>query len=228
MIGSRAVGCARAESDIDLVIVIELPADAAPWGGKEFAQSGRQLQAALGHTAVRPDLRVRTTDRFAEAKDVPGGVEWLAVRNGVSLFEAPCERVPRVRTSPHNVRRELVSSWMHHAASAAEAFWHEDQRRSERAVADLVLSRLIPAVLVHHGVAPRYTPSVAEYHRQIPAGANHTIRAIDAAIRHPGPDLRSPVAQAIHAVIRYLSRDAVLARLLTGPVRRFRALGCVG
>lgn len=213
LIGSRATGSARPDSDLDLVVVVELPPSVGPWRGDDFAKSGLELQSALGPRHPRIDIRVRTTDRDAEARDVPGGVEWIAAHGGVPVFEIPPLRPPVVRTSRENVRRELVSSWMHHAISALEAFDNLLVPRSPQGVANATIERLIAAVLTYEGVAPRLDRNLVRYVLQLRSGSiKHTL---ESAIERAAATPRSSAVEATRLVLEYLQRDPQQARYLS-------------
>jgi predicted nucleotidyltransferase len=120
MIGSRARGSARPDSDLDLVVLVEIPADAAPWGPAEVVAERKRLQQQLPRPSILTDLWVRTTDRYAEARGVIGGIERLVDVEGVDVFSEPLRRAPIVRRTPDQVRREHVSAWIEHALWALE------------------------------------------------------------------------------------------------------------
>jgi predicted nucleotidyltransferase len=213
LIGSRATGSARPDSDLDLVVVVELPPGVGPWRGDDFATSGRELQSALGPRQPRVDIRVRTTDRDAEARDVPGGVEWIAAHGGVPVFEIPPLRSPVVRTARENVRRELVSSWMHHAISALEAFDNVTNPRPPHVIANATIERLIAAVLTYEGVAPRLDRNLGRYVLQLRSGSIKN--TLESAIERTAATPRSSAVEATLSVLKYLQRDAQQARYLT-------------
>lgn len=214
MIGSRAEGRPRPDSDLDLVVLVELPPGERPWKGEDFARSGLELQAVLGPRAVRPDLRVRSTDRFAEAKDVPGGVEWLAEHGGVVVFETPLVRAPTIRTSAADVRRELVSSWMHHAATALEEREVKGVPRPPHLIANSVFERLIAAILTHSGLPSRLDRNLSSYADQVPTSAGAIKSVLDGKIPQIASDPRGAALSAARAVFHHLSRDRQQARYL--------------
>jgi len=120
MIGSRARGTPRPESDLDLVVLVELPAGSPPWGPSETIAERKRIQQQVPAPPVVADLWVRTTDRYAEARHVIGGVEILVDTEGVNLYSRPPERAPVIRRTSDQVRRELVSAWVDHALSALD------------------------------------------------------------------------------------------------------------
>jgi predicted nucleotidyltransferase len=217
MVGSRAQGRARAESDLDLVVVVELPPGSRPWNGDDFIRAGRGLEAALGSSAVPLDLRVRTTDRFAEASDVPGGVEWLAAHEGIVLFERAVESPPRIRTSKADVARELVSAWVHHALSALETF--NAPARIPAGLAHAVVERLIAAILTHLGLVPRLDRDLLRYSQQIPPVLAIS-RAIQSTISVLASDPSGAAGRLTEQVLAHLCADARQARVLAGARKR--------
>jgi predicted nucleotidyltransferase len=120
MIGSRARGCPRPDSDLDLVVLVEIPREAAPWGPAEVIAERKRIQRQLPPPSVLTDLWVRTTDRYEEARGVIGGVERLVDVEGVDVFSEALTRPPLVRRTPDQVRREHVSAWIEHALWALE------------------------------------------------------------------------------------------------------------
>ncbi len=163
MIGSRAVGTARPGSDLDLVVLLEIPLLAPPWGEAEVAAERSRLYKALGEAPLRLDIGVRTTDQFAEAHPVVGGPEHLIVVQGVTLFTRALDRAPVVRRTPDQVRFDNAGTWIKHALLAAERAVacenaralgsdRPEARWDSRSLARSAMERSITAVLVLHGV----------------------------------------------------------------------------
>jgi predicted nucleotidyltransferase len=225
MIGSRAHGGARPDSDLDLVVLVELPAGSEPWNGDHFARAGRELQALLGTQPVKPDVRVRTIDRFAEAKEVPGGVEWLAAHEGVVVYDAPVTLPPTVRASRDDVRRELVSAWVHHAIAALERFGQFAPPSGDSELARRAMERLVAAVLVNSRRVPRFDRDLDSYLRQIPRNAGGIAASLAPAIDELGTDPRGAAIRAAHEVVTYLSADPLQARLLVRASERLQRTG---
>jgi predicted nucleotidyltransferase len=161
LIGSRARGTPRADSDLDLVVFVELPADVPPWGPAETMAERRRLHPALGSPPVPTELWVRTTDRFAEARTVIGGVEHSVETEGVRLFWRPLAREPIVRRTPGQVRRELAAAWLEHAQTALEGTlamedpatrtpWSPGRPTSPQHAAQICVERAVTAILVLH------------------------------------------------------------------------------
>lgn len=222
MIGSRAEGRARPGSDLDLVVVIELAPGVKPWGGEDFARSRAELQSALGRHAVPVDVRVRTTDRYAEARNVPGGVEWQATHSGVIVFEIPPLRAPVVRTPPENVRRELVSSWMSHAVSAIEKFGESPITHSHRDLANTAIERLIAAVLTHEGVAPQLDRNLTRYAVQIPKESIR--RTLEEVIKRVHVAPRASAIEGARRVLNHVQQDSRQRRYLTRFTERLQRI----
>lgn len=79
LFGSRALGCARPDSDYDLLIVI-------PDGGDEV-ESARAARRALADLPISKDVLVVTASHFAHGCEDLGSVVRVAAREGVTLYE---------------------------------------------------------------------------------------------------------------------------------------------
>lgn len=222
MIGSRAKGTAHAGSDLDLVVLVERPAAEKRWGGDEFTRAAKSLLSALGPQKVRVDLSVRTVDRYAEAKDVPGGAEYPAAHGGYILFDAPLTRAPVARTSSENVRREFVSSWVHHALLALEGFKTHPER-PVASVAQMVIERLVTALLIHHGVAPEPFADIVEFAERVPDLQARRIGVTLATRLQAGALTPAGVVRGTHEVLTHLVRDPLQARVLRKARERLAA-----
>jgi predicted nucleotidyltransferase len=112
VIGSRAVGRARSDSDLDIVLVVEPSPDMRNWDGPTADRQRERLLQALGSTPCKVDLSVRSGDQFEDARQLFGGVEWLAEHEGRVLYHAAFETPPR-RTRPRELmRRNLMRAWL--------------------------------------------------------------------------------------------------------------------
>jgi predicted nucleotidyltransferase len=121
LIGSRATGRAMADSDFDLVMVVERRRGMPAWGGAAALAEGTRLKKALGDAFGNVDVSVRSGEQFAEARNVFGGVEWLIGHEGLELYSRPFEHPPTAAVSPDAVRHALVRAWVEAAArSTAE------------------------------------------------------------------------------------------------------------
>jgi predicted nucleotidyltransferase len=78
--GSVATGTATADSDLDLLVVIDDVADTR--------QESIRLRDALGDVGMPIDVIVMSTERFEETKDVIGGIAYPAHRYGRVIYEA--------------------------------------------------------------------------------------------------------------------------------------------
>lgn len=80
LFGSVATGTATADSDLDILVVLDDVADAR-------AESIR-LRDALGDLGMPIDVIVMSTERFEETKHVIGGVAYPAHKYGRVIYEA--------------------------------------------------------------------------------------------------------------------------------------------
>lgn len=228
MVGSRALGTARPESDLDLVVLVELAAGAPPWGPKEFQAERGRLRREAGAPPVRTDLWVRTTDRFEEARRVVGGVEWLVETEGVEVYRRPLDRPPTVRRTPGQVRRENVSAWIEHAMLALEGATARGNAAAlaaggapaeARQAARAAVERAVNALLVSHQLRADKAGGVGEMLRRL-----ETVEPAAAAeLRSMGAESVDAALEAhrvLAAVVHRLSADPVTARYLAGPRER--------
>ena len=163
MIGSRARGDPREDSDFDLVVVVETLLHEGVWGAKEFQSERARIQREFGSPRVPTDLWVRTIDRYEEARRVIGGVEHLIDFEGVEVYRDSLTRSPVVRYAPNEVRRQHTYGWVRHAADTlskavhlhntrALAHTRRPQARSENLAAHSATLRAINALLVWHRI----------------------------------------------------------------------------
>jgi len=80
LFGSAANGRMTPDSDVDLLIVEDVPADTR-------AESVR-LRRALGEVGFPIDVLVISTDHFEETKDLVGGIAYPAHHYGRAIYEA--------------------------------------------------------------------------------------------------------------------------------------------
>lgn len=78
--GSTATGTATADSDIDLLIVLDEVDDAR-------LESVR-LRRALSGMSMPLDVIVMRSDRFEETKDIVGGIAYPANKYGKVIYDA--------------------------------------------------------------------------------------------------------------------------------------------
>ena len=78
--GSVATGTATADSDLDLLVLLDDVADTR--------QESIRLRDALGDIGMPIDVIVMSTARFEETKDVIGGIAYPAHKYGRVIYEA--------------------------------------------------------------------------------------------------------------------------------------------
>jgi hypothetical protein len=115
MIGSRALGIARPDSDLDLVVLLELSHGARPWRQSDRIAERNRIQQCVGVPPISTDLSVRTTDEYQEARAVVGGVEHLMDVEGIDVYTRRMNRPPIIRRTPDQVRRMHAGTWLTHA-----------------------------------------------------------------------------------------------------------------
>lgn len=78
--GSVASGTATADSDLDLLVVLDDVADTR--------RESVRLREALGDVGMPVDVIVMSTARFEETKNVIGGIAYPAHKYGRVIYEA--------------------------------------------------------------------------------------------------------------------------------------------
>ena len=78
--GSVATGTATADSDLDLLVVID--------GVTDVRRESVRLRDVLGDIGMPIDVIVMSTERFEETKDVIGGIAYPAHKYGRVIYEA--------------------------------------------------------------------------------------------------------------------------------------------
>lgn len=150
MIGSRAAGVARPNSDLDLVVLVEVAKGSPAWGPAENLAERDRIQRAVGVPPITTDLLVRTTDQYHEAREVIGGPEHLIDVEGHDVYSQPLEHPPTIRRGVAQVRRQHAGTWITHAAAVL------DEATSSAAAIDWVsvshssAMRSVTALLVTH------------------------------------------------------------------------------
>jgi uncharacterized protein len=80
LFGSAASGAMTTESDIDILVIEK--------GFRNQRQENGRLRSALADLGVPVDVFTMTPERFAETKDVIGGLAYPANKYGKVIYEA--------------------------------------------------------------------------------------------------------------------------------------------
>lgn len=227
MVGSRALGTSKPYSDLDLVVLLELPAGAKPWGMRECAAERERLTSKLTQRSVKVELWVRTTDDFEENRRVECSLEWRADSEGVEVYHRPLDRPAVARRPLSTVRRENVFGWVSHGVSALDAALAMENQAALKAVqvpdqakraAHAAVMRAVTALLVRHGIhASKHDGlevMLAHLSRADPASATR-IHALLGG--HTSPAQRAHAV--LREVVRHLAEDNKMAPLVEG-IRR--------
>lgn len=234
MIGSRARGTPGPESDLDLVVLVEISAAARPWANPEISAERRPLQDTVGRPPVPTDLWVRTTAQFEESRRVIGGVESLVESEGVDLFSRPFYRAPIVRRPPEEVKLANTSGWLEDGVAALEralaagsgAELHVGSTRVADArgyLVDKAIRAAINALFVKH---------------QVLVSKQDSLELLLARLREVEPVLAGRLAvqlrddatsvgvgrEVIEGIAEWLGQDPQLARRVLPVRQRLRAL----
>jgi hypothetical protein len=222
MIGSRALGIARPDSDLDLVVLVELPAGARPWGPPERIAERNRIQKAVGVPPISTDLSVRTTDDYHEARGVVGGVEHLVDVEGVEVYMRPLNRRPTIRRTPHQMRRVHAGTWLTHAvdvlveATAPPAIGplRADARYSRATSIESAIAaaseRAVTALLVTHQLHSAKRDGVRAMLAQLHGVDSQTAGEILALLEDTGEPLATGRA-ILGVVAQRLRRDPAMA-----------------
>jgi uncharacterized protein len=81
LFGSHARGDATADSDIDLLVVMDFEGTAR--------EKGLEIRVSLHDILVPKDIIVTSPEDFAWRKDIVGTIEWPAAREGKVLYARP-------------------------------------------------------------------------------------------------------------------------------------------
>jgi uncharacterized protein len=80
LFGSAAAGAMTVESDLDILVIEK--------GFNNQRQESNRLRSALADLAIPVDVFAMTPERFAETKDVIGGLAYPANKYGKVIYEA--------------------------------------------------------------------------------------------------------------------------------------------
>lgn len=217
--GSRATDTFSPGSDVDLLVVIEPPAKT--WRASNNVAERRRLQLVVQPYCPLPlDLWVRTIDQFDEAREVIGGVEYLAATRGVIMYSAPHEREPVKQRTREEIRyqnvRDLVDDSLRVLGEAVRSELPNtvDRRQPPRRAEHLAwraIQHALCAVFAWHQVE---TPEKADELPSILAKLSHAdpagllrLRSLRESDR-PTTNVARDVARE---VVTVLARDPVLA-----------------
>ena len=120
LFGSRAMGCAREDSDYDLMVVLP--------DGSDLERHRREACDTLHAVGIGADVLVRSASDYQRRQADPGFLDWLVSRQGVLLYSSGV--VPQRSAEPARVReesREGLRAWIERAA--------EDFRTAELSMA---------------------------------------------------------------------------------------------
>jgi len=204
MIGSRARGTPHPTSDLDLVVLVEVPRGSRAWGPAENLVERDRIQQAVGVPPITTDLSVRTTDQYHEARHVIGGVEHLVDVEGIDVFSHPLSDPPSIRRSPTQVRLQHTGTWITHAAAVLEEATAREQADSALApesaarlasAAHASVMRAVTALLVSHQLPSAKRDGIPAMIKQLAAVDPETAAELEAVLRRAGPPF--PAASAV-------------------------------
>jgi len=225
MIGSRALGTARPESDLDLVILVELPAGARPWGAADSRAARERIQQQVPRPPVTTELWVRTVDQYEEARRVECSIEWRVEAEGVEVYARALERRAVARRPLAAVRRESVAGWISHALQALDAAVTMENGAALRNAApdaarpaDAAVMRAVTALLVVHGIHASKHDGLETMLARLSEPAPAAVAAIRSHLRGTAWSARRAHA-VVREVVHRLTRDKELAPLLTAARR---------
>jgi predicted nucleotidyltransferase len=215
MIGSRALGTAHPTSDLDLVVLVEVPRGSRAWGPAENLAERDRIQRAVGVPPITTDLSVRATDHYHEARHVIGGVEHLVGLEGVDVYSHPLSNPPTLRRTPTKVRQQHTGTWITHAAavleeatSSARADSGEEPDGAARlsAAAHASVMRAVTALLVSHQLHSRKRDGIPAMLTQLAAVDHETAAGLETVLRRSVPPFQR-ACEVLQLVVLRLGRD---------------------
>lgn len=228
MVGSRALGTARPNSDLDLVVLVELPATERAWTSADCMAERNRILQQLHWTGIKPELWLRTMSQYEDFRRIECSFEWRVAAEGVEIYRRMPDRRPVARRSLDAARREIAHGWIDHAMRGlAEAATRENEFALKgltlpdqaRRATESAIMRAVTALLVIH---------------KIHASKHDGIHAMLAQLASRNPDLvariqshlkTAPVSARIahivlQEVVRELSGDPAMAEPLDKLRRR--------
>ncbi|HEX8674509.1 MAG TPA: nucleotidyltransferase domain-containing protein [Longimicrobium sp.] len=211
MIGSRARGVAHPTSDLDLVVLVEVPRGSRAWGPAENLAERDRIQQAVGVPPITTDLSVRTTDHYHEARHVIGGVEHLVDLEGVDVFSQPLSDPPSIRRSPTQVRLQHTGTWITHAAAVLEEATSSEKADSAgtpegaarlASAAHASVMRAVTALLVSHQLHSAKRDGIPAMLKQLAGVDPETAAELEAVLRRAGPPFPTACAVLRMVVLR--------------------------
>lgn len=215
MIGSRARGTAHRTSDLDLVVLVEVPRGTRPWGPAENLAERDRIQRAVGVPPITTDLSVRTTDHYHEARYVIGGVEHLVDLEGVDVYSHPLSHPPSITRSPTQVRHQHTGTWITHAAAvldeAARGVSSGNPEGAARlaSAAHASVMRAVTALLVSHQLHSAKRDGIPSMVTQLAEVDPETAADLDRTLRRAGHPFQT-ACMVLRLVVLRLGRDPVL------------------
>lgn len=216
MIGSRARGTAHRTSDLDLVVLVEVPRGTRPWGPAENLAERDRIQRAVGVPPITTDLSVRTTDHYHEARHVIGGVEHLVDLEGVDVYSRPLNNRPTIRRTPTEVRHQHTGTWLTHAAAVLKEAVSNSRADSDgtpepggarlASAAHASVMRAVTALLVSHQLHSSKRDGIPAMLTQLASVDADTAAALETVLKRSIPPSHRACAVLQMVVVR-LGRD---------------------
>ncbi|HEX8433011.1 MAG TPA: nucleotidyltransferase domain-containing protein [Longimicrobium sp.] len=225
MIGSRALGTARPESDLDLVVLVELAAGAKPWGVTDSRAARARIQKQVPQPPIRTELWVRTVDQYEEARRIECSIEWRVEAEGVEVYARAVDRPAVARRPLAAVRREYVFGWISHALQALDAAVAMENGAALRNAAPeaarpahAAVMRAVTALLVVHRIHASKHDGLETMLTRLSVPAPAAVAAIRSHLSGRSWSARRAHA-AVQEVVHRLARDKELAPLLAAARR---------
>lgn len=232
LVGSRAHGTARPNSDLDLVVLVEPPVGAKPWGTAECRAERDRIARQLSPPGVKVELWVRTTDQYEEARRIECSFEWRVEPEGVEIYRQTIQRRAAATRPVEIVRREHVFAWISHAVRALDAALDAERKEvigSEAASqfsplasqfpARAAAIRAVTALLVLHRIHASKQDGLDAMLQRLALPDPHAAARIRSHLTHEA--LSAPTAHRIvQEVVYELSRDERWRRVLAATWQR--------